>query len=633
MAASAAPPDPGARHGDSDKWYNSNVFASAVGAFGAIVGGVVAVGMTVWLNEAKEDKQAQKSKAITSATIDAQLVLAQRHIMDSRTAYVTARSLPRAARSLRFAETAVFNVEEALADAEKRLSLDRKSLLTDLGYTEFVLPRMRACIYYHTAKLALLEGNVTRARKYLASGDRHLAQGAVPLQNEFKRITIKLGDADSFLLQLHDALTSYAMALEGTDAKDSIAWKDLQLSQLDTFWAIRAVNHAALANFNACKDHEAAHLMKLVCSATDKWLGAPSTDGISCWHGVPVPAGFADMFGDVRKHAESHSSAPHPAPTEAELRVINLGADNAVDIFYLKHAPAALPHAITAAEFATPQTTAVALEYVERLQLLLRKHCSARANAVAFACAPFSAAQSREERAKGLWFQLDRLVQPLAGMAVYAQLDAEWARGNGAARMLTAAGWALTELLLVGAIPQELHTRVATEANHLLASAGEAAPQVNSTPWIMNRLARARLQLVGGRDSRSEKDALHELRDITPALLLAQPPFAATRAAHTVTKHARWYLEAAALTLDLQSRRHAATAAEVAALRQALGKMQEAVPLSHPLQALLLRVEAGTTAPAATGPAAAVVSEQEVRAMLGRVERWSRGWGARSTAG
>jgi len=593
-------------------------------------------------------EQAHRAQASVRQTVGTCLERAHRLILSARAGLASAYPYPGTFHSLQSAEEAVATAVNALGDGEEKLHMDRDATLAALGYDKAVAERMYASIHFLTAKGALVGGDIDKATDHLAQADHHRCASNLPTSNELRRISLLAGDIQSAQQHLYAALTCYAVSLKGMPAESRQSWDRLSVGELDSFWATRATTNAAVTYFDSMKDQDAMRLARLVAAATAAWVTkppVPAVDATPCWHGVPVPAQLGGWYKALRDAVHAIGPMEYSMPADGELDVVNLGAGDAVDLSFLKDVPAAAKVMLTEDDLRQPAGRIMALEYVDRVRLLLRVHFAARAHAVMFACAPFSQARQAHNWDSDLWQLLEELVSPLPAMPVYAELDATWLHEQGVASMLTAAGWALVELLLAGAVCPERETEVAAAARELLGRAARATRATDGVEALVGHIANARLALAdhpGGYAAALSK--LHVAYQRSCKWLLFSPYQHAPTwlDGGMFTRQPRWHMEIVAMGRDLH--RCCGTPDHEGgreALQRAVARVQAPSPHTHPLVTAASCPDTSTNtlawlwpfghsaiaqAAPATAPAGANRRDAAtVTDLLHRIDKWARG--------
>lgn len=328
--------------------------------------------------------------------------------------------------------------------------------------------------------------------------------------NETSRVRVKLGDVYSRARKPAAAMNEYAAV-----------YSDQSLFR--SFWAIRAKNNEAVVHFGHGQDEQALTSMREVAADTASWLSRHDLH-------LRDAADARSLSDAVQKLI--YGSRSDMIVSAALLQLVNMGADDAVDVLHL--APAVtvgsqVPQYLNAASVNTfTGAQEVAIEYLERVRLMLRKYVTSRASTLLIACAPCSTALV--DQASGhfdgeLLLQLleDAVSPPLGkhGATVYTTLDREWIEHVGATRMLSAVGVALVELAGAGALPAECRDDALALAERLTRHALQRhAYGIGSLPDLHScvaAMARARYIEVSdapedASDDSAIRAALHELQ-------------------------------------------------------------------------------------------------------------------------
>lgn len=308
-----------------------------------------------------------------------------------------------------------------------------------LPFTIETVRHLRAHIAYHTAGIELRQprsaGRISAASEQLhkAKALRAGTGSSKACENERHRLNIKLGDVYIQNGRVQAAMLQY----------DSVPL--LSDSPTATFWSVRAANNRAVMQFGLAQDKAALDGMLSVAAATQQWLTQYMFESDDSFHNE------LDAF---LQHDSTQPLTKKPSP--ALLQLANLGAADAVDVLHLPYPPPASGKDVVelqAQHWEQPTFHAATVEYLERVKLMQRKFYTARANAVLFACAPFSDALGPSAGAAPYVSSLplldlvssvlDRLPH---GDSVYTTLDKQWIRAEGLSRMWAAVGWDLVEL-------------------------------------------------------------------------------------------------------------------------------------------------------------------------------------------
>lgn len=300
---------------------------------------------------------------------------------------------------LQNAEAAVLHVEQLIGAGPRREALLAR-LEAKFNVTPAILNNFHAHIAYHRAAVYLRsqadEAAVARAVEHLARplAQRELACTAATsaAANERQCVHIKLGDVYSRQGKPSAAVNEYNMhrSIAPSPAVGALSYASDSASIFQTFWEVRAANNAAIVEFGLGNDTEALELMQLVAGSTRAWLHRHAHN-----HGVDLHA-----LALLTSEAVAHSARLAEGKlSDALLRLVNMGADDAVDILHLPPArvgaaAAGADRAAGAPKLLLPEDTAdaagrdVAVEYLERVKLMLRKFRTSRANCLLIACAP-----------------------------------------------------------------------------------------------------------------------------------------------------------------------------------------------------------------------------------------------------
>lgn len=434
--------------------------------------------------------------------VECDLRAVQTLLWESRAAFLRRTDKRSVIKLLSEANKLAVSVDAQLA---KEGSALRRTTLAKLGYTEDVFSAIAAHTMYHTAAAHLHEEGgdaAASALSLLQEARARLLVSGPAANNEMARTTIKMGDAFSRQRNVEHALQQYSEVVP-SDAQ-LLGEGFARSAAFESFWVVRAVNNRAVVRFGLGRDIDALEDMRVVVGLAERWLHARevTADAVAQWWGDGAREGeLAASVTALNLHTKRALVTP------PLLALINLGADDAVDVLHLPF-PAALrsarPAKLTADDVLAPDghPQPIAIEYLERSKLMLRKYITSRANVLLFACAPFSNALRDDKgnlRVDELLASVDAALATPLGLPVYLALDAQWVAAEGTSRVCAAVGWALTELLAANAVPPEAVADVRFWADRLTATATRVVHHSPEVHICIATLARARfLQVYGG---------------------------------------------------------------------------------------------------------------------------------------
>jgi hypothetical protein len=421
--------------------------------------------VALYTMRAQTKQTQQNEEALEQARVGSVQQGVERHmnavhelLWEARIVHEQAQERGLALKHLQLCRDIALDVQHLLQAEPKAKDISKR-----LGYNPEFLDNLFAHISYHrgTSELRVYENisAVATAESlfYDSITHRAAAGNAHSLSNEKLRILIKLGDISSQQCKLTTAFRIYDNVLSQADAQ--------------SFWSMRARNNRAILHFGLAEDVSAWNDMKHVVASSKTYSKTVRDilDGETTLTLTVLPAAAA--CGDTRRVLSELSS---------------LGAKDAVDVLHI-------PKEMTESHASTQWAHLRENEYRARIRLTLRKYHTSRANMLLFACAPFSD-MPKDQTLLALLFQV------LGGAGcvddLFLQLDKDWVANEGTARMFTAVGWALTEMLNAGSIPQWAEGWFIKMADELtqypLEKQGARPVELSEVHICIGRLARAR---------------------------------------------------------------------------------------------------------------------------------------------
>jgi len=446
---------------------------------GAVIGAVATITASVGLWLVKE----MRDVWVARNSLRAKLQHAHTMTLEARDAHLN-HAEPKRVRQLLDAAEATAKQMETLVEAQPIVC---NAMLAFWGYDANVLRHLRSHIEYHLAKVELRSGNaegISKASARLGAAD-NLRAGLDDVEPERARLSIKLGDMAS-----QQRAVSHAKWLYEEHADDP----NNLLAEPPSFWKVRACNNLAVLHFGLAEDQDASNRTRQVIKHTGDWVRRVQ------------PHATLELVNAALALKEGKGEEGWPPSGELN-RLLQAVALDAVDTLHLPHMGSFwLPPNLQAVRYAH-------IERLERITLMLRKHCTSRANALLLVCAPYSTALSEASGsastgaaeaahpATKLIALLTDAVRTAPAADLYFELDAPWIAEEGASRMFAAVGWGLTELVASGAIRDaKLRDRVHAQAEELLTAAlqpfGRVSSRLPSTHLCVATLAMSRFEEV-----------------------------------------------------------------------------------------------------------------------------------------